>query len=73
MTTTRLSSKGQVTIPKPIRSLLNWHPGQKLQVIDADDGIFLKAAKPFEETTLAAVAGCLTQELLADNSHGKKQ
>lgn len=61
MTTTRLSSKGQVTIPKPIRSLLNWHPGQKLHVIDAADGIFLKAAQPFEETTLAGVAGCLAR------------
>jgi AbrB family looped-hinge helix DNA binding protein len=59
MTTTSLSSKGQVIIPKPLRSLHNWHPGQKLQVIDTDDGILLKAAKPFEETTLASVAGCL--------------
>lgn len=59
MTTTSLSSKGQVIIPKPLRSLHNWHPGQKLQVIDTDDGILLKAAQPFEETTLAGVAGCL--------------
>jgi len=59
MTTTSLSSKGQVIIPKPLRSSHNWHPGQKLQVIDTDDGIILKAAQPFAETTLAAVAGCL--------------
>lgn len=59
MPTTRLSSKGQVTIPKPLRSLHNWNPGQKLQVIDTGGGIFLQATQPFEATTLAEVAGCL--------------
>jgi AbrB family looped-hinge helix DNA binding protein len=59
MPTTSLSSKGQVIIPKPIRSLHNWHPGQKLQVIDLEDGILLKAAQPFPETTLEQVAACL--------------
>ena len=39
-------------LPKSLRSLHNWHPGQKLQVIDT--------AQPFEETTLAGVAGCLS-------------
>jgi len=59
MPTTSLSSKGQVIIPKPLRSLHNWHPGQKLQVIDLEDGILLKAAQPFTETTLEQVAACL--------------
>ncbi len=59
MLTTNLSSKGQVIIPKPIRTLHNWHPGQKLQIIDTDDGVLLKAAFPFEETTLDQVTGCL--------------
>ncbi|OGQ95103.1 MAG: AbrB family transcriptional regulator [Deltaproteobacteria bacterium RIFOXYD12_FULL_57_12] len=59
MPTTSLSSKGQVIIPKPIRELHNWHPGQKLQIIDTDDGILLKAATPFAETTLDQVTACL--------------
>ena len=59
MPTTSLSSKGQVIIPKPLRALHNWHPGQKLQVIDMEDGILLKAAQPFPETTLEQVAACL--------------
>ena len=59
MPTTSLSSKGQVIIPKPLRSLHNWRPGQKLQVIDLEDGILLKAAQPFTETTLEQVAACL--------------
>lgn len=59
MPTTSLSSKGQIIIPKPIRSLHNWRPGQKLQVIDMEDGILLKAALPFTKTTLEQVAACL--------------
>ncbi len=59
MPTTSLSSKGQVIIPKPIRSLHNWHPGQKLQIIDTEDGVLLKPASPFAETTLDQVTACL--------------
>lgn len=59
MATTTLSSKGQVIIPKPIRDAHNWKPGQQLEVIESGDGILLKPAEPFPETTLAEVAGCL--------------
>ena len=66
MLTTTLLNKGQVTIPKPIRSLHNWHPGQKLQIIDTEDGVLLKPASPFAETALDQVTGCLPY-------HGKAQ
>lgn len=59
MPTTSLSSKGQVIIPKPIRASHNWHPGQKLEIIDTGDGILLKAATPFTKTTLDQVAACM--------------
>lgn len=59
MPVTNLSSKGQVIIPKPIRALHNWHPGQKLEIIDTGDGILLKAATPFPKTTLDQVTACL--------------
>jgi len=59
MPTTSLSSKGQVIIPKPIRVVHNWHPGQKLDIIDTGDGILLKAATPFASTTLDQVTACL--------------
>ncbi len=59
MTTTRLSSKGQVIIPKAIRNLHHWEPGQELAVIDTDDGIVLKPVSPFEEANLKDVGGCL--------------
>ena len=56
---TRLSSKGQVIIPKALRASHNWEAGQELMAIDVGDGILLKPKKPFPETTLAQVAGCL--------------
>lgn len=59
MPTTTLSSKGQVIIPKPIRDAHHWKPGQRLEVIEADDGILLKTAEPFPKTVIADVAGCL--------------
>ena len=59
METTRLSSKGQVIIPKSFRAIHRWEPGQELVVINVEDGILLKIKKPFAETQLDAVAGSL--------------
>jgi len=60
MLTMKLSNKGQVIIPKEIRSRHHWEPGQELQAIDTDDGILLRPASPFPETTLKDVASCLS-------------
>ena len=62
METTRLSSKGQVIIPKNLRDANHWLAGQELIAIDMGDGILLKPKKPFEETNLEDVAGCLHYE-----------
>jgi len=59
MNVTRLSSKGQVIIPKPLRTLHRWETGQELVVVDMEDGILLKPKTPFEETSLKDVASCL--------------
>jgi AbrB family looped-hinge helix DNA binding protein len=59
MPVTRMSSKGQVVIPKTIRTRYKWNPGQELTVIDTGDGIALKSAQPFRPTTLDQVAGRL--------------
>lgn len=59
MLTTRLSSKGQVIIPKPIRIAHQWITGQDLVVIEMGDGILLKPQSPFSVTTLKDVASCL--------------
>lgn len=59
MQTTKLSSKGQVIIPKTLRSRYNWRTGQELSVIDTGDGILLKPSRPFKKTELDQVAGIL--------------
>ncbi|MFZ1326134.1 MAG: AbrB/MazE/SpoVT family DNA-binding domain-containing protein [Candidatus Contendobacter sp.] len=59
METTRLSSKGQVIIPKAIRASHRWESGLELVVIDTGDGVLLKPKAPFEETLLEDAAGCL--------------
>jgi len=60
MLTTKLSSKGQVIIPKEIRNRHHWEAGQELQAIDTDDGILLRSTTPFPETSLKEVASCLS-------------
>ncbi|AFY62732.1 AbrB/MazE/SpoVT family DNA-binding domain-containing protein [Synechococcus sp. PCC 6312] len=59
MDITRLSSKGQVIIPKALRTAHQWEAGQELIATTVGDGILLKPKKPFPETSLAQVAGCL--------------
>ena len=59
MNTARLSSKGQLIIPKPIRQMHGWDTGQELEVIDTEQGVFLKTKNPFSETTLDEVADSL--------------
>jgi AbrB family looped-hinge helix DNA binding protein len=59
METTRLSSKGQVIIPKAVRTARHWEAGQELLVIDTEDGVLLVPKAPFEATELGDVAGML--------------
>jgi AbrB family looped-hinge helix DNA binding protein len=62
MNTTKLSSKGQIIIPKPIRVAHQWETGQDFIVINTSDGILLKPKTPFQETALVDVAACLKYE-----------
>ena len=59
MLTTKLSSKGQVIIPQPLRAFHKWKSGMKFTVIDTDEGVLLKPQRTFIETKLSDVAGCL--------------
>lgn len=59
MTRTRLSTRGQVVIPKELRDACRWKEGQELDVIDTGDGILLRARKPRQVRSWADVAGCL--------------
>lgn len=61
-TTTRLSTKGQLILPKAIRQRRKWEAGTRLSVEDTSDGVLINIAKPepvFPPTRFADVAGCL--------------
>jgi len=59
METTRLSTKGQVVLPKSIRASRAWAPGTEFTVEETRGGILLQPAQRFPETDLSEVAGCL--------------
>ena len=58
MSTTRLSSKGQVIIPKSVRDLHGWKEGTEFAIEDNGDSIVLRPKRLFAPTTLDDVVGC---------------
>ncbi len=69
--TSRISSKGQVTLPAALRRRLGWKPGTKLEF--AEQGECLVARPSFDVTEMKSVIGCAahfeplktSQEILA--------
>ncbi len=59
METTRLSTKGQIILPKKVRTSRAWGPGTEFTVEETGDGILLRPAGRFAETSIDEVAGCL--------------
>jgi AbrB family looped-hinge helix DNA binding protein len=57
--TTRVSTKGQVILPKAIRQQRRWEPGTRLVVEDTPDGVLLKAVPLFAPTRPEDVYGSL--------------
>ena len=62
MEKTRLSNKGQVVIPKAVRVLHGWEAGLEFIIEDVGDGIKLRPIKPYEETRMDEVIGCVGYE-----------
>jgi len=58
MTTTRLSSKGQLILPKEVRQAHGWRAGVEFVVEDLGDAILLRPARPFPEMRVEEVRGC---------------
>lgn len=59
METTRLSTKGQVVLPKSIRESRRWAAGTEFTVEETPEGILLRPARRLPRTTLDQVVGCL--------------
>jgi AbrB family looped-hinge helix DNA binding protein len=59
METVKLSSKGQVVIPKEIREANHWQPGATFNIAATAAGLMLMPVPLFTPTTNEQVAGCL--------------
>ncbi|HEY2118592.1 MAG TPA: AbrB/MazE/SpoVT family DNA-binding domain-containing protein [Candidatus Acidoferrum sp.] len=57
MITTRISSKGQVVLPKALRELQKWDPGTELALVPMDGGIFMHPLNPFPPSRVEDVLG----------------
>lgn len=57
METTKLSSKGQIVLPKSVRDEHGWGPGTEFDVESTADGVQLRARTPFPPTELGEVFG----------------
>jgi AbrB family looped-hinge helix DNA binding protein len=59
MESVKLSSKGQVVIPKEIREAKHWQPGTTFNIVSTAGGLMLMPVPLFEPTTNDQAAGCL--------------
>jgi AbrB family looped-hinge helix DNA binding protein len=57
--TTKVSTKGQVILPKAIRQRRDWGPGTPLVVEDTPAGVLLRRARIFPQTRPEDVRGML--------------
>ena len=56
---TKVSTKGQVILPKAIRDKRNWEAGTELAVEETPDGVLLTSIRPFPLAKFEDVFGCL--------------
>lgn len=54
----RLSTKGQLVVPKEIRQRHGWTEGMELVLEDQGDSVLLRPTRHFPETTLEDLVGC---------------
>lgn len=59
MEITRLSTKGQIVLPKSIRTSHSWVPGTEFTIEESGDAILLRPAHRFSRTNLSDVVACL--------------
>jgi AbrB family looped-hinge helix DNA binding protein len=64
MTSTKLSTKGQIVIPKELRDAKKWAVGMDIEVVDTPDGVLLRPKAPPKPYALDDVIGIL-------RGHGK--
>jgi AbrB family looped-hinge helix DNA binding protein len=58
MQKTTVSSKGQVVIPRGIRTRHGWTPGTALEIEEHGDSLILRPVRKLPRTSLADLVGC---------------
>ena len=58
MQKTKLSSKGQVILPKAVRVAHQWESGVEFAVEEVEEGVLLRPIKSVNPTQLKDVIGC---------------
>ena len=59
METTKLSSKGQVVLPKSVREARSWKSGTEFAVEEVSEGVLLRPLRPFKTTQIEDIIGFL--------------
>lgn len=62
MPTVKLSTKGQIVIPKEVRESRRWVPGTEFEVVDRPDGILLTPLPPLPVTRVRDGLGLLSKK-----------
>ena len=60
--TTVLSTKGQVILPKAVRDEKNWAPGERLVVESTPDGVLLRQERLFPASKFEEARGSLSRK-----------
>lgn len=58
MATTRLSTKGRLTLPKTVRERHGWEAGTVLEVVEHGDAVLIRPVETVPETRLEEIVGC---------------
>lgn len=58
MATTRLSTKGQLILPKEVRERHGWEAGTVLEVVERGDAVLIRSVEALPETRLEDLLGC---------------
>ena len=59
MSVTKVSTKGQVVIPKEVRDRMGWQPGTSLEIQVGRDRVVLRQIGRVPRTTVEDLRGCL--------------
>ena len=65
----KLTSKGQTTIPEPVRRLLDLHPGDSVafEIVKETGAVVIRKVRPLDAAFSHAIEGTLTDEWLSPN------